>query len=209
MALTFGGLANLISAETNRTGTVYIDFIKNSILSAIVFMEAEYPYLFEKVATLTITQGNNAVNLPDDWSVPVYVSYELDGSIYGSPQGFSPLTYEDLIRLYTSTNNVGRPSKYAFFAGQFFVFPYTSGDVTFTLSYNYKDASYPQIDSDSSIWFSPLTIDCVKAKATELFYAYPLQTPEKAVAYKASFDDFINNLRTRNNIERQSNTLSI
>jgi hypothetical protein len=209
MALTFGALTNQILLETNRSLADYGDFVKSSILSAIVFMETECPYLFEKISTVTITEGNNAVNLPDDWNQPVYVQYTIDGTLYGLLQGFTPSTYTDLIRLFNSTNDVGNPAKYAFFSGQLFVFPYTQGDITFTLSYYYKDATYPQIDSDTSIWFSPLTIDCVKAKATEIFYTYPLQTPEKGIAYKASFDVFLQNLEMRNNIKRQTNLLSI
>jgi hypothetical protein len=209
MALTFGALTNQILAETDRSAADYSSFVQTCILSAIVFMETECPYIFEKIAPVTITEGDNAVNLPNDFNQPVYVQYSLEGTLYGMFQGFLPLNYTDLIRLYNSSGDTGNPSNYAFFAGQLYVYPYTQGDIELSLSYYYKDATYPAVDSDTSIWFSPLTIDCVKAKATELFYTYPLQTPEKGAAYAASFSTFLQNLETRNNIKRQSNLLSI
>jgi hypothetical protein len=209
MALTFGDVTNLILAQTNRDAPTYGAFVQSAILSAITFMETECPYIFEKIAEVTITQGNNSVNLPPDWNQPVYVSYQLDGTIYGTLQGFLPSTYQDLIRIYNTTEDTGNPSKYAFFTGQLYVYPYTSGDITFTLSYYYTDASVPSNPTDSSVWFNPNTIDCVVAKATELFYTYPLQTPEIGQAYAASYASFLANLEARNNIQRQNNLISI
>lgn len=209
MTLTLGDVKNQILAETARDSANYGGFVQNSILSAIVFMETECPYIFEKTSTITISQGSNAANLPADFNQPVYVYYELDGSLYGTRQGFNSINYADLIRLFNSTNDVGNPSKYSFFSNQLYIYPYTQGDITFTLAYNYKDSSYPQVDADTSIWFSNQTLDCIKAKATELFYTYPLQTPEKGAAYAQSFEMFLQNLRNRNNLKRKTNLLSI
>lgn len=212
MAVTLGSVIATILTETNRDSATYGSMVQDSILTAIKYMEAEHPYVFEKVGTITITATNNSTALPSDLSQILnayYTSPSVTNVIFGSYQGFTQISYNDLISLFATVGQSGAPQKYALFANSFWIFPVTANDINITLSYYYKDMSYPAVSTDSSIWFGDFTIDCVIAKATEDFYRYALQTPDLADRYLISFKDFIQNLQSRTNQRQVLTQLSI
>ncbi len=209
MTVTLGDLTNEILAITNRDSANYTTFVQNSIVTAINYMQSEHPYAYEKISTITITDGNNAAILPADFSSLIYAEYSLDGTIYNSRTGFLNVSYPVLLSYYTSLNNVGIPTKYAIYGGSFYVYPYTNGDTTFTLSYYYTDTFTPAVPTDTSIWFGYLTLDCIRSKAIENFYRYALQTPDVAEAYATDFNRFLQNLRQSNNAQIYNMQLSI
>lgn len=208
MTITLGTLKTQILNETQRDSSEFGSYVQSAILSSIKFMEAEHPYVFQKGGTLTISSGSNTASLPSDLNQLIYASYTVGPSIYNASVGFNAVNFSDLLSFFSSTSETGNPLKYSMFGGLFYVYPYTQSDITFTLYYYYTDSSYPQTDSDTSVWFDDHTVDCVRAKATEEFYRYTLQTPEKADQYLTSFATYLNNLRARN-VRQFNNQLSI
>lgn len=212
MAVTLGSVITTILTETNRDSATYGSMVQDSILTAIKYLEAEHPYVFEKVGTITITATNNSATLPTDLSQLLnayYTSINITNVVFGSYQGFTQISYNDLISLFATVGQSGAPENYALFAGSLWVFPNTSSDIQITLSYYYKDMAYPAVSTDTSIWFGDFTIDCIIAKATEDFYRYALQTPDLADRYMMSFKDFVQNLQSRTNQRQVLTQLSI
>lgn len=209
MTITLGDLKTQIQAITARISSAYADFAQQAILSAIKYMETEHPYVLQKSGTVTVLKNTNSIPLPADLNQLIYAQYNIGGVIYNSPIGFSQCTYPQLLNLYSTTTQVGNPTQYAVFSNSLYIFPMSTSDVEYTLTYYYTDSSYPQTDSDTSVWFNDATLDCVRTKAIEWFYRFPLEAPQLADTYMLSFQDFLRNLRMKNNTKRYFNRLSI
>jgi hypothetical protein len=209
MAVTLGTLKNEILAITARDDASYSSFAQSAVISAIKYMETEHPYVLQKGGAVTVLSGTNTIPLPNDLNQLIYAQYNIGGSIYNAPLGFQEVTYPDLLSLFSTTTESGNPTKCAVFNESLYLYPNTTSDIEFTLYYYYTDSSYPEIDSDTSVWFNDATFDCVRTKAIEWFYRFPLESPALADTYKMTFDDFLRNLRMKNNTKRFSNTLSI
>lgn len=209
MAVTLGDLKTTILNEAYRDSAQFGSFVQNSILTAIKFMEGEHPYIYAKTGNIIISSGQNSTLLPNDFNCLVYVNYNIGNVVYGRYQGFTEENYSDLQDLFNNTLTTGRPSKYALFANQFFVYPYTSDNFQFNLSYYYKDSVYPSLDTDTSIWFNDFTYDAVRAKATEDFYTFALQSPDLGAQYGQRYDLFIQNIAKKQNKRTVTNLLSI
>src|SRR6056297_2663384 len=157
MAGTYGNLINRISFESNKTGSEFEQGIKNAIITAIKYMEANYYWLFETEADLTILSGQRSANLPSNFSRLIDAKFQLDNILYGRAQSFVNEPFTTLNSYYSITESSGIPAKYSLYGTQFYVYPQTSSDVTIKLYYNYKDAFYPENDDDSSISFDEQT----------------------------------------------------
>ncbi len=209
MTVTLGDLKNDILAITARDAAAYGDFAQQGILSAIKYMETEHPYCLEKGGAVTVLANTNSIPLPVDLNQLIYTQYDIGGVIRNEPLGFQQVSYTDLLSLFTTTTQSGNPRKYAVFNNSLYIYPYTTGDITFTLSYYYTDSAYPQIDSDTSVWFNNATLDCTRTKAIEWFYRFPLESPELGDTYRVTFEDFLRNLRMKNNSKQFNYRLSI
>lgn len=210
MAETLGTLVARILFESNREGEVFEQGAKNAIVSAIIYMESKFPWLFYKKGIVTIPAGQEAIDLPDDLARLIDAKYNIGTVLYGARQGFIGIPYIDLNSYYNNTQSSGYPSVYSVFGNQLYVYPITNTDLDITLSYNYKDSFYPTAEDDSSIWFADETIDCVRYKALEIFYRDTLQaTLETIATYASASDDFQRNLIARNNQKQVLNKLSI
>lgn len=209
MTDTLGSLKTQILAITARDLAGYGDFAQAGILSAIKYMETEHPYVLQKSGNVTVVADTNSISLPADFNQLIYVNYNIGGVLYNVPIGFQQVTYPEFLSLYATTTDTGNPSKYAMYNQSLYIYPYCSSDVEYTLTYYYTDAAYPEIDSDTSVWFNNATIDCVRTKAIEWFYRFPLESPQLADSYLITFQDFLRNLREKNNTKRYFNRLSI
>ncbi len=209
MAITLGDLKAQILAITARDLATYGDFAQQGILTAIKYMETEHPYCLQKGGTVTVLANTNSIPLPADLNQLIYAEYNIGGVIYNTPIGFQQVSYPDLLGLFSTTTQTGNPSKYAIFSESMYIFPYTTNDIEYTLAYYYTDTFYPQTDNDTSVWFNDATIDCVRTKAIEWFYRFPLESPDLGDRYQMTFQDFLRNLRSKNNTKRYYNRLSI
>lgn len=209
MTITLGTFKAEVQAITARTSTEYADFAQAAILQAIKYMETEQPYSLQKTGNITLLANTASIPLPDDLNQLIYVQYNIGGVIYNTPIGFQEVTYPVLLSLFSTTTQTGNPSKFAIYNESLYVYPMCASDIEYTLTYYYTDAIYPQTDNNTSVWFGDVTLDCVRAKAIEWFYRYPLEAPELADSYRASFEDYLRNLRSKNNTKRYSNRLSI
>lgn len=209
MTVTLGTLKNEILAITARDAASYGDFAQAGILSAIKYMETEHPYVLEKTGTVTVLANTQSIPLPADINQLIYAQYNIGGVIYNSSLGFQEVTYPSLLAMYSTTTQIGNPTVYAQYSESFQVYPMCANDITYTLTYYYTDAAYPQIDSDTSVWFNDATYDCVRTKAIEWFYRFPLESPQLGDSYLVTFNDFLRNLRMKNNTKRYFNRLSV
>lgn len=209
MTVTIATLADQILSEINREGDDYFQAAKRAIVTAIKYMEVEFPHYFEKTGTITILSGEKAVDLPADFARLVDAKASASGVYYGAIQGFLQIPYPDLNNYYNTTSQSGLPLKYSLFGGQFVVFPYTASDTDILLSYNYKDAFYPSADGDTSIWFNDETIDPVRYKALEVISRDFLRSPDSTAVYAQAFADFVDMLIRKSNQQSINNLLSI
>jgi hypothetical protein len=213
MAVTLGDLSTQILYETNKSGQEFNYGVTNAIITAIKYMEQKHPWVFSKTAIITIvatsTAVSNAVNLPADFNRLLDAKYAIGNCLYGTRQGFVSIPYDELNSLITNTAQTGYPLKYAIYGDQFYVYPFTNTNIDFTINYNYKDAIYPAVPSDTSVWFNDQTIDAVRNKALEVFYRDTLESPEIANSYVPIFQDYSDNLSRKNNKRSVYNLLSI
>lgn len=209
MVTTFGELQQRILYETNKTAQDFSYGVKNAIRTAIIYFEAQHPWLFSKSAVITVSADTNYANLPVDFNQINNVLFNINGVTYNQSNGFVQITYSDLLNLLGGVSNVGLPLKYAIWNEQLFIYPVTESDQDFTVYYYYKDSSLPSNDNDISIWFNDETIDALRNKALEIFYRDTLQSAEIADTYVPIYQDYIRNLQTRNNRKAMFNRLSI
>lgn len=209
MAATLGDLKTRILYETNKSGADFDYGVTNAIVTAIKYMEQLHPWVFSKTAIITILATTNAIDLPEDFNRLLDAKYSIGSCIYGSRQGFVSIPYDELFNLMTSTAQTGYPLKYAIYGQQFIVYPITSSDTPITINYNYKDSTYPAVNSDTSVWFNDQTIDAVRNKALEIFYRDTLESPEIANSYVPIFQDYSAVLKSKNNKRMVFNLLSI
>lgn len=209
MAVTLGNLTDRILRETNMSGAEFTLGVKEAIVTAIKFMEMDFIWLFYKIGTITVLAGGNATSLPDDLAKLIDAKYPIGSVIYGADQGFVGIPYPDLNALFNNTTSSGYPLKYAVYGTQFYIYPYTDTDITFTLSYNYKDSFYPETDNDISIWFNDETVDAVRYKAKEVFYRDTLQSEIEAAPFRGAFKEWEQNMVIKNNNRQLINIISI
>jgi hypothetical protein len=209
MAVSFGQLKTQILFDTNRDPVVYGDAVGNAITTAIKFAESSYFYLFTKIGVVTISDGSNFTALPSDFNQLINVNYSLSNTIYGRNQGFLGIGWNDLQSLFTNTATTGLPRYYALFNNYLYVYPYVSGDTDFTITYYYKDISYPSSNTDTSIWFNDATVDLIRLIAMQRFYKDTLQSPEIAASYEGDVIKFEENLMRKNNYRQINNLLSV
>lgn len=209
MVTTLGQLKTRILYETNKTSQDFEQGVQNAIVSAIIYMESEHPWLFTKTSTVTVGANTNATSLPDDLNQLISATFNLDGANYTERTGFVWVPYDELITYFGNTGDTGIPLKYSNFQELFYIYPITASDQDFTLIYHYKDEFYPNNDSDISIWFNDQTIDLVRTKALEIFYRDTLQSSEIADTYVPVYQDYVRNLQIKNNKRNVFNRLSI
>lgn len=209
MADTLGNLKSRILRETEREGEPFDTGAKDAIISAIPYIQAKFYNLQTGSSSITVLSGETAANLPADMASLVHASFNFNDTIYNQSNGFLQTNFVSLQNMFQNTSNSSIPLFYAVFGTQFFIYPSVTQDTTFDLYYYRKDANYPAVDSDNSVWFSDETIDAVRYKALEIFYRDILQSPEFAAVNKAAFDDWANNLTIRNNQQQQYLKLSI
>lgn len=218
MAGTLGDLKARILYETNKSGADFDAGVTNAIVTAIIYMEQNHPWIFAKQGSFTIASGDNFFTFPDDFNELIdakygIVSIDSGGNtstvLYGARQGFTSLPYDDLNSLYTNSAETGYPTKYATLGNLFYVYPIQSSDTPIFITYRYKDAVYPQANDDTSIWFNDQTIDALRNKALEIFYRDTLQSPEIANGYVPIVEDYINTIKRKNSSKTVYNILSI
>jgi len=208
MAVTFGTLIERMLYETNKSANDFETGIKNAIVSALIYMESNHPWLLSKAGDVIISEGTRATDLPDDLNTLITAQYNIGTVINGDRQGFLQLSFNELINLFNNTSESGYPTRYAVFGDQLYVYPYTNTDTTVTLYYNYTDTTYPAVDSDTSVWFDDKLVDGVRYKALEIFYRDTLQTPELGNVYTAITRNFEDTLKKRNNYRDRNNLLN-
>lgn len=209
MVTTFGELQQRILYETNKTAQDFSYGVQNAIRTAIIYLEAQHPWLFTKTAVVTVLADTNATNLPSDFNQIANVVYYRYGDMYNQANGFVQMSYSDLQNLYGGTSNGGLPLKFAIWGEQLHIYPITLSDQEFVITYYYKDENLPQNDNDISIWFNDETIDALRNKALEIFYRDTLQSAEIADTYVQIYLDYIRNLQTRNNRKAMFNRISV
>lgn len=220
MAVTFGDLINQILEDTNRDpstllngaasgGDTYKTAVQRAIVTAIKYLESNPYFQFKQVAVITVADQNNNIALPADFQSLITVQFTIGNVQYGTRQGFTNITFEDLLSYYNNNAEQGTPKKYAIYNNTFYIYPLASGDTDFTIYYTQKDVFYPTNDNDTSIWFSDATVDMVRMKAMERFYHDTLQSPEIAATYSAALTDFLQNLMQKNNLRQNYNIMSI
>lgn len=209
MAVTLGQLKNRILFDTNRDAGTYGAAVNAAIVTAISYMQNKYFWKFKKSGQVTILNGKNSVQLPDDYQNMLTVQFGIGNTLYSLKQGFLNKSFEDLLALYQTTAQVGVPQWYAIFNNVLYVYPLTPGDTIFNIYYCFRDAFLPATDADSSIWFDSDTVDLIRMKAMELFYQDTLQSTENAEVYASSFKDFEQNFAQNNTNKQQYLMLSV
>jgi len=219
MAVNFGQLIQQILDDTNRDASTllnggvsistYKTAVGRAIVTAIKYMESSLYWAFKTSSVLTILEKEYSAALPADFSSMVTVQFLIGNVFYSLREGFTNVTFPELIAFYNNNAQQGTPNKYAIYNNRLYIFPLASGDTDFTIYYYQKDVFYPAVDEDTSIWFSDETVDLVRMKAMERFYHDTLQSPELASTYTAAANDFASNLMRKNNLRQNFNTLSI
>jgi hypothetical protein len=218
MAVNFGQLIQQILDDTNRdastllngSGTsTYKTAVGRAIVTAIKYMESSLYWAFKTSSVVTILDREYSVDLPADFSSMVTVQFSIGNVLYSLREGFTNVTFPELLAFYNNNAQQGIPNKYAIYDSRLYVFPLVSGDTPFTIYYYQKDVFYPAVDEDTSIWFNDETVDLVRMKAMERFYHDTLQSPHLASPYSAAVNDFERNLMRKNNLRQNFNTLSI
>jgi hypothetical protein len=202
-------LRTRILYETNKSGSDFTYGANNAIVTAIIHMEQKHPWVFAKTGQIIIPANTNVGSLPADFNQLLDAQFINGTGLWGSRQGFTIMSYDDLFNLFRNTNEEGFPRKYAVYGDQLYVYPYTNTAITININYNFTDAFYPANDTDTSVWFNNETIDAVRNKALEIFYRDTLQSPEIADTYVPIFMDYSNNLSRKNNKRLVFNKLSI
>ena len=217
MAVNFGELIQQILDDTNRDASTllnggvatYKTAVGRAIVTAIKYMESSLYWAFKTSSMVTILDTQFSTPLPADFSSMVTVQFSIGNVLYSLREGFTDVTFPDLIAFYNNNAQQGIPNKYSIYDNTLYIFPLASGDTDFTLYYYQKDVFYPVVDSDTSIWFSDETVDLVRMKAMERFYHDTLQSSEIATTYSLAVIDFEKNLMRKNNLRQNFNTLSI
>lgn len=196
MAVTFSELKTRIIKEAGDNTTsgqaAYFELIGNAIVSAIKFYESSKLWFLEERDTLTLTSGLDYTALPDDFRAAIELRVKVNGSWRGYNQGFSAISYQELIDQNINTTNTGCPSKYAFFADSIYFDRVADQNYDIDISYIKGDVTYPESDSDISVWFDEGE-DLIRYKALEMFYRDSRDAEEKAAYYKqAASDTYIN-----------------
>lgn len=219
MAVNFGQLIQQILDDTNRDASTllnggvsistYKTAVGRAIVTAIKYMESSLYWAFKTSSVVTILDREYSVELPADFSSMVTVQFSIGNVFYSLREGFTNVTFPELLAFYNNNAQQGIPNKYAIYDNRLYIFPLASGDTPFTIYYYQKDVFYPAVDEDTSIWFNDETVDLVRMKAMERFYHDTLQSPELANTYSAAASDFAGNLMRKNNLRQNFNTLSI
>lgn len=219
MAGTLGDLKTRILYESNKSGADFDYGVTNAIVTAIIYMEQNHPWIFVKTGQFIINAGTNFFTFPDDFNELIDAKYGIatppppatptSTVYYGVRQGFTPLPYDDLNSLFTNSAQTGYPTQYATLGNIFYVYPITSSNTPVVITYHYKDDVYPQANNDISIWFNDQTIDALRNKALEIFYRDTLQSPDIADTKVPIFQDYINTIKRKNSSKTIYNILSI
>jgi outer membrane protein assembly factor BamB len=217
MAVNFGELIQQILDDTNRDASTllnggvatYKTAVGRAIVTAIKYMESSLYWAFKTSSVVTILDTQFSTPLPADFNSMVTVQFNIGNVLYSLREGFTDVTFPNLIAFYNNNAQQGIPNKYSIYDNTLYIFPLASGDTDFTLYYYQKDIFYPVVDSDTSIWFSDETVDLVRMKAMERFYHDTLQSSEIATTYSLAVIDFEKNLMRKNNLRQNFNTLSI
>src|SRR4249920_1630753 len=207
MAVNFGELIQQILDDTNRDASTllnggvatYKTAVGRAIVTAIKYMESSLYWAFKTSSMVTILDTQFSTPLPADFSSMVTVQFSIGNVLYSLREGFTDVTFPDLIAFYNNNAQQGIPNKYSIYDNTLYIFPLASGDTDFTLYYYQNDVFYPVVDSDTSIWFSDETVDLVRMKAMERFYHDTLQSSEIATTYSLAVIDFEKNLMRKNN----------
>jgi hypothetical protein len=208
MAVTFGQLAARILQETNRDSTFEIS-VENAIITAIKVLEREQYWLFETSTQLILSAGVNNVVLPIGFSEINKLRLLVNTTFKTARNGFVPVTFNDLQDYQVLLNYQGIPNQWAIYNNSIYVSPFPDSDYVLYMDYYYKDPVYPVAYEDTSIWFGDLTQDLTRYYAMYVFYRDTLQAEEKAQYYGMAAQEFINNMRIRNNQRQIINRLSI
>jgi hypothetical protein len=219
MAGTLGDLKTRILYETNKSGADFDFGVTNAIVTAIIYMEQNHPWMFVKQAFFTIDAGTNFFTFPDDFNELIDAKYAVVSPpfpaplssyvYYGVRQGFTAIPFDDLNSLFNNGAENGLPTKYATLGNLFYVYPLAASDTPVLITYRYKDAVYPEANNEVSIWFNDQTIDALRNKALEIFYRDTLQSPDLANSYIPIVEDYINTIKRKNSSKTVYNILSI
>lgn len=207
MAVTFGQMTDRILRETVRDISMETN-VQDAIVTAIKELEREQYWLFEKETDLTLLDGTDNVNLPDDFAEMATLRINYNGTYRTQMFGFTPVTNHEIFD-YARQAVSGLPYMWSIFANKIYVYPIADGDYILNMHYYYKDVAYPALYSDTSVWLDDLTEDLTRYKALSIFYRDSLQAEEKALFYEQKANSSIGNMRIRNNQRLQINRLSI
>lgn len=205
-AVTFQTLYERIEREVlKQTGTSYQADVKNAIVTAIRFCEAEPVWFTEKVGSdLTLNASSNNVSLPSDFSRMMDLRIVVSGSVRGKDTGFAPVgNLSELRAKAGATTRADAPAYWCLVNNKIYVDTTPDDSYTLKIDYNCKDAAYPSSGSDTSIWFDEGQ-DVIRWHAMGIFYGDRLHDEVNEAKYFARAQAALAKLTGRSNTRESS-----
>lgn len=189
MSGDFGTLQNRIADEIARDDLTAQ--IRDAIQSAIRLHEFERFWFNEAEATAPTVASQAAYAVPSDFLEADALTLSVSGNRY-------PLcarTYDWIRSVAVAAAGRGRPSCWAYYADQLWLYPVPDGAYTLTLSY-LKRLPPLALSGDSNAWMTHGE-ELIRARAKAALYANVIRDFDEAIAMKAVETEALANLRIK------------
>lgn len=189
MSGDYGTLQNRIADEIARSDLTAQ--IREAIQSAIRLHESERFWFNEAEATAQSVAGQAAYAVPGDFLEPDALTLSVSGNRYP----LSPRSYGWLRGAAINEAARGRPTDWAYYADQLWLYPAPDAAYTLTLSY-LKRLPVLAASGDANAWMTHGE-ELIRARAKADLYANVIRDFDEAIAMKAVETEALANLRIK------------
>jgi hypothetical protein len=192
-AVTLSELRERIKREIAREDTNINTVVDEAIRTAIRYWEYTRAWFNVARSTITLAANSDNVSLPSDYKYPIDVRL-LSGGVYlGENNGFTPLTWEEFEEESTDSNVTGQPGFWSSLGNTLYAYPTPTSAYTIRLSYVQGDATSPEADGDSSVWFDEGQ-DVIRNHAIGELYSSAFGEPELGASYKLLAQEYFDSV---------------
>jgi len=163
--------------------TIYDDAIDDSIRSALSQYRNQPFWFLQKIGTVTLLTDSDNVALPSDFASPMQARILVNDIYRGETAGFIKQEFKYLQEKYKAQTTSGVPQYYAYYGKNIYTDASANADYTIQLVYYQKDATLPQGDSDTSVWFDD-GYDAIRTLAMAIF-------KDEALEYQSADRDWL------------------
>lgn len=157
---------NAVKRKLILNDDTYDEDIRDCIQQVIRARNQDRYWFLERLGTLTLPLDSGSVSFPDDYGDIEKISIIQNNTIHD--MGIIPFTQLQSRYYNKSPIEKGLPHAIAKSNRTIYFSHIANQEYTLSVTYFVKDATTPEADSDTSVWFGDDGFDLVRAQATYL-----------------------------------------